>query len=577
MINLYYVVYERIIVTAFNVPLHKIYHLVDDTMQEFRELNLSEETIQALEKKGYQKPTPIQKLTIPLLLEGAKDIVGQAKTGSGKTAAFGIPIIEKVVPDTKKIQALILTPTRELALQITEELLSYKGSRRLWISTVYGGAPIVKQLKELEKGADIVVGTPGRVIDMIERKKLKLDDVKYVVLDEADEMLNMGFIDDVELILSSCNEQRRMLLFSATMPGRILSLAKRFMGNYDLVEVKNKELTTNMVSQSYIEVPEVHRFEALCRVLDMEEDFYGIIFCNTRAEVIEITNHLNEKGYSADSLHGDIAQNLREKIIRQFKSNKYGVLVATDVAARGIDIQDLTHVINYGLPQDPESYVHRIGRTGRAGKEGNAISVISSNERRKLMFIQRITKADIKKSKLPSAEEMIALKKRRIAEQVETTISTEKYQPTLEFAGEILGENDPRLVVAAILKIFTGEELDPQAYKIIKEPIERSSRNDRGYERGDRGRRERNDHSYGAKMRLFVAKGRKDNISPRDILKLISDETNIPGRKIDDIKILDSFSFFTTNKEDGEYILDVFKKKVSKGNQPLIEKARVRN
>lgn len=573
-------------------------------MEGFRALGLSEETLVALEKKGFVKPSPIQELTIPLLLNGEKDIVGQAQTGSGKTAAFGIPVIEKFDSSIKGVQALILTPTRELALQVTEEILTYKGTRRIWITTVYGGAPIGRQMSDLEKGTNIVVGTPGRVIDLIERGKLRLDEVKFVVLDEADEMLNMGFLDDVEMILSKCNVNRRMLLFSATMPDRILSLAKRYMGVFDLVAVKNKELTTSTIAQSYFEVPARNRFDALCRVLDVEEDFYGIVFCNTKAEVIEITNHLNEKGYSADSLHGDIAQNLREKVVKQFKSNKYGLLVATDVAARGIDIQDLTHVINYGLPQDPESYVHRIGRTGRAGKEGKAIAIIDSNERRKLMFIQRITKAIVERGKLPDAEEMVAIKKRRLNEQVETVISTEKFLPFTEYTKELLVDNDPEIVVAALLKIFQGDDLDPQAYKVIKDAIERPLRDDRGRDdrggrdrdrggdrdRGDRRGRDRDrggdrdrdrggrGSAGGSKMRLFVAKGRKDNISPKEILQLISDETNIPGRKIDDIKILDEFSFFTTNQDDGEFILDVFKKKAKKGDQkPLVERARERN
>ncbi len=594
-------------------------------MEGFKALGLSEETLAALEKKGFTKPSPIQELTIPLLLNGEKDIVGHAQTGSGKTAAFGIPIIEKFNSDIRGIQALVLTPTRELALQVTEELLSYKGNRRMWFTTVYGGAPIGRQMSDLEKGTSVVVGTPGRVIDLINRGKLKLEEVQFVVLDEADEMLNMGFLEDVETILAKCNVNRRMLLFSATMPDRILSLAKRYMGDFDLVAVKNKELTTSTIAQSYFEVPARNRFDALCRVLDIEEDFYGIIFCNTKAEVIEITNHLNEKGYTADSLHGDIAQNLREKVVRQFKSNKYGLLVATDVAARGIDIQDLTHVVNYGLPQDPESYVHRIGRTGRAGKEGKAIAIIDSNERRKLQFIQRITKAVVEKGKLPDAQEMVTIKKRRLKEQVEAAIVTEQIQPFVEYTQELVSENEPEVVIAALLKIFQGDDLDIQAYKVIKDAIERSSRDDRGGSYGrdrdrggrddrgrdrDRGPRDRdraprdsrdrdraprdsrdrdrgprdNDRGRdsrggsGSTMRLFVAKGRKDNVSPKEILEMISNEANVPGRKIDDIKILDEFSFFTTNKDDGEYILDTFKKLARKNDQkPLIERARVRD
>jgi ATP-dependent RNA helicase DeaD len=543
-------------------------------MENFRVLGLSEETLAALEKKGFEKPSPIQEKTIPLLLHGDKDIVGQAQTGSGKTAAFGIPIIEKFDDSIKGVQAIVLTPTRELALQVAQEISSFKGNRRIWITTVYGGAPISQQMRDLEKGTGIVVGTPGRVIDLIERGKLKLGEVKFVVLDEADEMLNMGFIDDVELILSKCNTQRRMLLFSATMPDRILSLARKYMGQFELVSVKQKEMTTTSIEQFYYELSDRDRFDALCRILDIEEDFYGIVFCNTKAEVIEISNHLNDKGYSADSLHGDIAQNLREKVVRQFKSNKYGILVATDVAARGIDIQDLTHVINYGLPQDPESYVHRIGRTGRAGKSGKAITLISPSERRKLLFIQKITKANIEKGKLPNPHELVKIKKQRLKDDIETIISTEHFDEYLPFAAELLRDNDPLVVIASLLKEFQGDELNPETYKSIRETSERDGFKDKssGFKSESRDRR------GGSNMRLFVAKGRKDKISPRDILNLISEHTDIPGRKIDDIRILDNFSFFTTNQEDGEMILEVFKRKARETKtKPLIEIARERN
>jgi ATP-dependent RNA helicase DeaD len=543
-------------------------------MEDFRVLGLSEETLAALEKKGFEKPSPIQEKTIPLLLHGNKDIVGQAQTGSGKTAAFGIPIIEKFDDSIKGVQAIVLTPTRELALQVAQEITSFKGNRRIWITTVYGGAPISQQIRDLEKGTGIVVGTPGRVIDLIERGKLKLGEVKFVVLDEADEMLNMGFIDDVELILSKCNTQRRMLLFSATMPDRILSLARKYMGQFELVSVKQKELTTTSVEQFYYELSDRDRFDALCRILDIDEDFYGIVFCNTKAEVIEISNHLNDKGYSADSLHGDIAQNLREKVVRQFKSNKYGVLVATDVAARGIDIQDLTHVINYGLPQDPESYVHRIGRTGRAGKTGKAIALVSPSEKRKLLFIQKITKANIEKGKLPNPHELVKIKKQRLKDDIETIISTEHFEEYLPFAAELLRDNDPLVVIASLLKEFQGDELNPETYKSIRETSERDSFRDKN----SVFKGESRDRRGGSNMRLFVAKGRKDKISPRDILNLISEHTDIPGRKIDDIRIMDNFSFFTTNQEDGEMILEVFKRIARETKaKPLIEIARERN
>ena len=564
-------------------------------MEGFRALGLSEDILLALETKGYEVPTPIQQQTIPLLLNGDLDIVGQAQTGTGKTAAFGLPILERFDPNQRAVQALILAPTRELAIQTAEEIKSFKGSKKIWITTVYGGAPISSQMRELEKGTHVVVGTPGRVIDLIERKKLILDQVKYVVLDEADEMLNMGFIDDIELILKSCATDRRMLLFSATMPDRILSLAKRYMGKFNMVQIAKQDITNVNISQSYFEVPDRDKFDALCRVLDVEEDFYGIIFCNTKAEVIEIANHLNDKGYSTDALHGDIQQNLREKVVKQFKTNKFGVLVATDVAAR---------VINYGLPQDPESYVHRIGRTGRAGKEGKAIAIISPSEKRKLQFVERISKAKMKKGKLPDANDMVKIKKRRLVEHIETIIETEHYSEYTELANEILAEKNPEVLVAALIKHFAKDELNPKAYKQIKEVVkeEFGSRFDRGNDRGDRrgaerrferrddsrrdDRRSDDRKSFGdreaaprrrnaSSTRLFFAQGRSEGMSPRQLLDILKNDTGVEPRKIDDIRILDNFSFFATNSDDAERILSHYKRNKGAG-KPMVDRARER-
>ncbi|MFN8267746.1 MAG: DEAD/DEAH box helicase [Chitinophagales bacterium] len=566
-------------------------------MEGFRALGLSEEILDALEKKGYESPTPIQEQTIPLLLNGNLDVVGQAQTGTGKTAAFGLPILERFDPAQRSVQALVLAPTRELAIQVAEEIKSFKGTKKIWITTVYGGAPISQQMRELEKGTHVVVGTPGRVIDLIERKKLILDEVKYVVLDEADEMLNMGFIDDIELILKSCNETRRMLLFSATMPDRILALAKRYMGKFEMVRIAKQEITNVNIEQSYFEVPDRDRFDALCRVLDVEEDFYGIIFCNTKAEVVEISNHLNDKGYTADALHGDIQQNLREKVVKQFKTNKFGVLVATDVAARGIDISDLTHVINYGLPQDPESYVHRIGRTGRAGKLGKAIAIISPDERRKLLFVERIAKTKMKKGKLPDAFEMVKIKKRRLVESVETIIGTEHYEAYLSFAKELIQDKEAEVLVAALIKHFAKDELNPKAYKQIKEVApkeefnrgDRSGRDNRGTRGGDRregrfsDRRDRDGGRNGApkrgggsSQRLFFAKGRADGMTPRALLDELRNTAGVESRKIDDIRILDNFSFFATNKEDADTIIAVYKRNKGK-EKSLVDRARERD
>jgi ATP-dependent RNA helicase DeaD len=349
-------------------------------MATFESLGLSDKTLKILERKGFEEPTPIQEKTIPAILEGEKDIVGQAQTGTGKTAAFGLPIIELIPEKSKAVQALVLTPTRELAIQVAEEINSLKGKKKLSIVPIYGGQSIELQLRSLRKGIDIVVGTPGRILDHLRRRTLKLQNISFLVLDEADEMLNMGFLEDVREIMDNTGPEKRTMLFSATMPREILQIAKKYMGEYDVMKVTKGQLTVSLTDQIYFEVSSADRFEALCRIIDIEEEFYGLVFCRTKIDVDTIANRLIERGYDADALHGDMSQGQREKILNKFKKHLLNVLVATDVAARGIDVQDLTHVINYSLPQDPESYVHRIGRTGRAGKEGNAITFITPGQ-----------------------------------------------------------------------------------------------------------------------------------------------------------------------------------------------------
>ena len=350
-------------------------------LEGFAALGLSEKTIKALAKKGFEEPSPIQALTIPVLLKGEKDVVGQAQTGTGKTAAFGLPILEMIDKSNGNVRAIVLAPTRELAIQVAEEINSFANGRKLKIVPVYGGQSIELQIRQLKKGVDIVVGTPGRVQDLIDRKVLKLDKLEYFILDEADEMLNMGFVEDIEKILESTNKDKRMLFFSATMPKEILKIAENHMRkDYEILKVEAKELTTNLTDQIYFEVKQKDKFEALCRIIDLEPDFYGIVFCRTKNDVNELTGKLNDRGYDAGELHGDITQKHREVTLNRFKARKLSILVATDVAARGIDVNDLTHVVNYAIPQEAESYVHRIGRTGRAGKEGTAITFMTPSE-----------------------------------------------------------------------------------------------------------------------------------------------------------------------------------------------------
>lgn len=523
-------------------------------MTKFEELGLSKETLSALKKKGFEEPTPIQEKTIPILMKEDKDVIGQAQTGTGKTAAFGIPIIEDLEHNKgNDVQALILTPTRELAVQVAEEINSLKGRRKLFVLPVYGGASIDHQIKGLERGADIVVGTPGRVIDHLNRGTLKLNNLKFMILDEADEMLNMGFIEDVEKILSETNQDKKMLLFSATMPKKILNLAKKFMKNYEIITVEDEQLTTDLTDQIYFEVRNSDKFEALCRIVDVEKEFYGLVFCRTKVNVENVASKLIDRGYSAEALHGDISQNQRERILKKFKNKNINILVATDVAARGIDINNLTHVINYSLPQNPESYVHRIGRTGRAGQQGTAITFVTPEEYRKLAFIKRYAQTNIRKEKIPEIKDIISIKKQRIKNELKEIIEKNDYEEYLNLAKEMIKENSPEKSIAALIKLSFSEELSEESYNEIKEVnIDKSG-----------------------KTRLFVALGREKGYDAKKLAEYIQKETKVDQNKIRDIKIMDNFSFVTVPFEEAEIILGIFQKQ-KRGRKSLVEKAKPR-
>ncbi|MFC1670121.1 DEAD/DEAH box helicase [Spirochaetota bacterium] len=505
-------------------------------LEKFQELGLSESTLKELHKKGFEEPTEIQAKTIPILLNSDIDIIGQAQTGTGKTAAFGLPLIERMEKNSKSIQALILVPTRELAIQVSEEINSFKGKKKFQIIPIYGGQSMPDQLRRLNRGVDIVVGTPGRVFDHIRRKSLKLDNVSYVVLDEADEMLNMGFIDEVEEILEHTNKDRRTLLFSATMPDRIKKVAKKYMRNYEIIATKKGQLTVDLTDQIYFETAPSDRFESLCRIIDIESEFYGLIFCRTKVSVDELTNKLIDRGYAADGIHGDLSQHLRERILTKFKNQRIRILVATDVAARGIDVENLSHVINYALPQGPESYIHRIGRTGRAGKRGIAITFISPEEYRKLMHIKKITKTDIRKEKLPGASEIIKIKRTRIKSELNEIINSDKHKDYIKIAKNMLSDNDPQDIIAAILKYSLEDELNEKKYKHVSDV----SVDNKGT------------------SRLFVSFGKSDGLTIRELIKLIKNETNVSPDRISDVKVMDNFSFLTVPFEDAEIILKSF-------------------
>lgn len=523
-----------------------------EKMSEFKKLGLGEKVLKVLLKKGYENPTPIQKLTIPKLLEGNKDIIGQAQTGTGKTAAFALPIIEKILPENY-IQALILTPTRELALQVAEEINSLTITKKMKVIPVYGGQSIDIQKKLIKGGVDIVVGTPGRIIDLIERKLLKINSLKFFILDEADEMLNMGFIEDIEKIMSYTNEEKRTLFFSATMPREIMDIAKAHMKEYEILAVKSRELTTELTEQIYFEVSEKDKFEALCRIIDLALEFYGIIFCRTKTDANEIAGRLNDRGYDAEALHGDIGQNYRELTLKRFRNKKINILVATDVAARGIDINNLTHVINYSIPQEAESYVHRIGRTGRAGKEGTAITFITPQEYRRLLQIQRVVKKEIRKEKLPDIKDIIQAKKFGIIDNINQTLIDNDYENFKRLAKELLKLEEPENIVAALIKTAYGDILDEKNYSEIT-PLKMDET---------------------GKTRLFIALGRKDKMTQKKLVSLIIEKAKIKESKIKKVEIYENFSFVNVPFIEAEMIIEAFSKE-RKGRKPLIEKAKAK-
>ncbi|MDD4333156.1 MAG: DEAD/DEAH box helicase [Patescibacteria group bacterium] len=442
-----------------------------DKLKKFRDLGLSENSLEALRIKGFEEPSPIQSRCIPLLMENKIDLVGQAQTGTGKTAAFGLPIIEKTDENLRQVQALIIVPTRELAIQVCEELNSLKGAKKLLIAPIYGGQAIYHQLVRLGYGTQIIVGTPGRINDFIRRKKLILNNLKFLVLDEADEMLNMGFIDDIETIIDATPKEKRMLLFSATMPSRILGLVRKYMTKYELIQVKQEKITTDLTEQLFFEVYAEHKLESLVRIIDIEPDFYGLIFCRTRAEVDMVAGQLINRGYKAEGIHGDIAQTQREKTFDKFKKKKINILVATDVAARGISVSNLSHVVNYSLPEDPDCYVHRIGRTGRAGQKGTAINLIAPFEYRKLIFMQRNTNAQLKKGKLPNVQEVIKKKKEKIINDVEQIMAADEHKNFEKISKELIKEHDPKKIIAALLRYSFQKDLEESSYSQIPEVI----------------------------------------------------------------------------------------------------------
>ncbi len=516
---------------------------------DFSSLNLRDEIMQAITELGYSEPTPIQSGMIPLMLTGV-DVVGQAQTGTGKTAAFALPILNNFVKQ-KNPQALILAPTRELALQVADSMNEYGKHLHVRVLAVYGGQPYGPQINSLQRGVDIVVGTPGRLIDLLERKVLFLNGIKTVVLDEADEMLNMGFIEDVETILASTPEERQTALFSATMPPRIRKLAERFMRDPQSVVIKRDTLTVSAIEQRFYMVHENHKTNALTRLFEIEPIHSALIFARTRAETSTLANELVVRGIPAEAIHGDLDQQARERVLGRFRVNQLKVLVATDVAARGLDIDDISHVFNYHLPDDAEVYVHRIGRTGRAGKTGVAITLLSPKEKRRLREVEALTKQPLTKKELPTPEDITKHRESQVVEKLKVWLGRGRFKRELEMVQELIeAGHDPLNIAAAAIKISRGEEKQRPIAEIASLKDERFEKGKKerfgrreGSGRGDKMRvRGSRAHEEGM-VRCKINKGKAHNIRPNDIVGQIAFHANIPGNIIGKIRIEEKVSF----------------------------------
>ena len=525
----------------------------------FADLGLDEVVLKAVEAKGFTEPTPIQVLAIPRLLNGDANVIAKARTGTGKTAAFGLPLMQELRADNHYPRALILVPTRELAIQVAAELDSFRSEPWPRIATVYGGASIVEQLRVLRKGVEIVVGTPGRVIDHLERHSLDISKIEYFILDEADEMLNMGFIEDIEAIFGQANPDARVLMFSATMPSQILSIASNFMGEYEIVEEETRPEEPVLTDQYYWIVREDDKTEALVRLIDSVPDFYGLVFCQTKADADAVAKELDERHYEAAALHGDIAQSQREKILSRFRIKKTRVLVATDVAARGIDIEGLTHVVNYALPYDGPTYTHRIGRTGRAGARGIAVTFVRPEERRRLGYLRHNARGDLREGKVPTVSEVLKIKRERLMSATMESVS--QYFPVQDnqddvcektptvnippefsaFAEKLTTDRDPVAVLASIIALQYGNDLSADHYTEIK-----SFKND-GTDR--------------THIRLYIGLGRKDGQTRRGIAQFFRDLIGIPERLVDRIEVMDSFSLATLPADAAMAALDLSKQR----------------
>lgn len=564
-------------------------------------MGLSPEILSAIDEMGFVYPTPVQEQVVPFLLESKQDLVALAQTGTGKTAAFGLPIIQQLDVNKKAVQALILSPTRELAIQIAGDLQNFsKNTGFVNIAVVYGGADIVKQMKEIERGVQIVVGTPGRTLDLIKRGKLKVNEIRWVVLDEADEMLSMGFKEDLDAILETSPADKQTLLFSATMPNEIVAISKKYMRNIQEISVGKRNTGAENVEHHYYVVHAKDRYVALKRVADINPNIYGIIFCRTRAETKEVADKLMQDGYNADALHGDLSQSQRDFVMSRFRGKHLQMLVATDVAARGLDVNDLTHVINYNLPDDPEVYIHRSGRTGRAGKNGISVTLVHLREKSRIRDVERIVNKQFIRKEVPSGREICEKQLFSLIDKMENIeVNNEqigqfmpviykklawldreeliKHFVSVEFNRFLTYyENAPDINVSESHQEREYSERDSRNRRDKRKDRNRGdSRDDRRDESGSRQNRDRG--GRGGKYefsRFFFSMGKKNGISKRTIIDLINQ--NMPGKNVEigSIEVLKGFSFFEIDKRYENDAIKSFKDARYKGQRIGIEIAK---
>lgn len=554
---------------------------------KFDELNLDERILRAVTDMGFEEASPIQAKAIPVQMEGL-DIIGQAQTGTGKTAAFGIPLLQKIDPKSKKLQAVALCPTRELAIQVAEEIRNLaKYMHGVKVLPIYGGQDIVKQIRSLKDGTQIIIGTPGRVMDHMRRKTVKFDHVHTVIMDEADEMLNMGFLEDMETILSQLPEERQTIMFSATMPDAIAKIAKNFQNNPVTVKVVKKELTVPKVTQYYYEVKPKSKVEVMCRLLDMYAPKLSVAFCNTKRQVDNLVDELQGRGYFAEGLHGDLKQMQRDRVMNSFRNGRTEILVATDVAARGIDVDNVEAVFNFDIPQDDEYYVHRIGRTGRAGREGIAFSFVVGKEVYKLRDIQRYCKTKIIPQAIPSLNDITEIKAEKILEQAAEVLGDMDLSRMIHIIEKKLMEEDYTSMdlAAALLKMSMGDEsqdiIDDNRPARSLDDLDSYSRDSRDGRdsRGRSGARGGRDSGRGARTardnmaRLFINVGKDQNIRPGDVLGAIAGESGIAGKMIGSIDMYDKYTFVEVPQDCADTVLDAMQNVKIKGKHVHMEKA----